>query len=118
MENSGSTTTSRPKNTCGHKWCIIERRIKCHNITRMENYRANRKLGLPWWKSIGHSPDSYFRAIEQDRKRDATPERIKAHNQRAARYRQKMKDLYGGRPDSNIVARGRWILAREGGVTE
>ena len=74
-------------------------------------------MGLPWWLAHSYTPSSYFRTVDRDKKRDATPERINNRSKKKARYRKKMKDLYGGRPDSNIVARGRWILAREQNIS-
>ena len=119
MENSDSTITSLPRQergACGHKGC--ERRRTCHGLEVRARYKAARKKGLPTWKASGRTIQGHINMLKKHSEIKSTPEHKEKERiwQHASRKRNEEK--YGGNPYHNTVARGRWILAREGGITE
>ena len=113
MENSDSIITSLLKQesgACGHKKCVKENRKICQVVYAKALRKKYRDQGLPWWQAARYTPTGYLACLVHSRKHRKTSDEAKVTNKK---YNDKCLELYGGRPNQNTVARGRWILARE-----
>jgi len=116
MENSDSTITSLPR-VCEHKSC--KSRFKCRVAYKRELRRRRRnETGLPWWMCEEQSIEGHLKTQQYNRDIALSVKGRINSALRSKKYRAKNKELYGGYIHYDTVARGRWILAREGGVTE
>jgi len=79
------------------------------NAYNRRHYAKLRALGLPAWRASHRKPDERIQRI-----RDGVIRNRKNPNWKSvqARYRGKMYEMYGARPDSNAEARMRWLIAK------
>ena len=86
---------------------------KVLNTPYKRRWRAARRArGLGYINREGMSLESYAKVCEWHNAQGRTPRGLELHTARVRRYRAKMKELYGGRPDDNIHARVKWLEAK------
>ncbi len=84
-----------------------------YNREYKREQRARRKaMGLGYIDQEGMSLESYARGCERRKERQKTEHGLMLNKIRIARYKQKMKQLYGGRIDNNMNARVKWLEAK------
>ena len=76
--------------------------------------KTRRALGLPSWVANGYTPAGYAKCVERDRlRRHTSLKRRQQVREAGVKQHEKLKRLYGGSPDQNVVARAKWLDARE-----
>lgn len=92
--------------------CHPDRRMKahglCHKCVRNAYREALKLLGYPSWAANADTIQVVTRQIE--RKKIWNLSHREKHAADQTRYRDKMRALYGGRPDVNPIARARWAI--------